>query len=280
MTTRSGFSLLELLVAIVIATGLALAAADARFFLEGRLRSRLERAGAAATLRTAGGLLRSEFESLGSDPVSGADLGGLSATSVMYRAFRGFGAVCRIAADTVLIETGRLGRWRARNPIAGQDSLLLYRPTGPRRPEGWIPMALAGGPAPAVCPDGSGADLYQTSLDSASLGAAGLLGPTLGRWFEVASLSVYSGSAGWQLGYAGLSAGALVQPVAGPLSGPAGFRPVLLDRLGALTAVPADGAEFEIGLVALARRDVAAGPGRSVTTADSLRIVVRLENQP
>ncbi len=280
MTARSGFSLLELLVAIVIATGLSFAAAAARLFLEGRLRSRLERAGAAAALRTAEGLVRSEFESLGSDSVSGADLSGLSATSVRYRAFRGFGAVCRVVPDTVLIETGRLGRWRARDPIAGQDSLLLYRPAGAGRPEGWVPLALVGGPWPAVCPDGSGAALYQMSMDSISLGVAGVVGATVGRWYEVAAVSVYSGTAGWQVGYAGITAGALIQPVAGPLSGSAGFHPNLLDRLGAPAAAMADGAEFEIGLVALARRDVAAGPGRSVTATDSIRFVVRLENHP
>ena len=280
MTARSGFSLLELLVAIVIATGLSFAAANARFFLEGRLRSRLQRAGAAAALRTAEGLVRSEFESLGSDSVSGADLSGLSAASVRYRAFRGLGAVCRVAPDTVLIETGRLGRWRARDPIAGQDSLLLYRPAGAGWPEGWVPLARVGGPWPSVCPDGGGAALYQMSLDSVSLGTAGVAGATLGRWYEDAAVSAYAGTGGWQLGYAGISAGALIQPVAGPLAGPVGFRPNLLDRLGVPTAALAEGAEFEIGLVALARRDVAVGPGRSVTAADSIRFVVRLENHP
>ena len=280
MKCAFGFSLVELLVAIVIASGMAIAAANTRFFLEGRLRGRLERAGAAATLRTASTLLRAELESLGSDAISGGDLVAVSGTSLTYRAHRGGGAICRIAPDSVLIEPARLGRWRTRDPIAGRDSLMVYRPAGVGRPEGWVPVALLGGPAPAMCPDGAGADLYFTSLDSVAIAAAGLPTASIGRWFETAALTGYASSVGWQLGYTGLSASASIQPVAGPLAGRAGFRPTINDRLGFPAGTLADGAEFEVSLVAVARRDIAVGSGRSLPGADSLRLLVRLENQP
>ena len=280
MKPPGGFSLVELLVAIVIGAGMAIAAVNTRFFLENRLRSRLERAGAAGTLRTASTLIREELEAMGSDRLSGPDLIALTGTGLTYRAHRGAGAICRIAPDSVLIEPARLGRWRVRDPIPGRDSLMVYRPPGPSLPEGWVPAALLAGPAAAVCPDGSRADLYLVSLDSLAIAAASLPLASIGRWFETAALTGYAGSVGWQLGYTGVSASATIQPVAGPLVGSAGFRPAAMDRLGFPAGTLGATAEIEVGLVALARRDLAPGAGRSAPAADSLRITVRLVNQP
>ena len=215
LNCRRGHSLVELLVAMVILVGLAALGGGIRLQFEGRLRARLERAGAASTLRTAAGVIRAELSQLGTDPLSGTDLGPVSAGGITYRAHRGLGAACRIAGDSLWLDAAALARWQIRNPVAARDSVLLYRPAAPGLQAGWIPAALRSGPASASCPGGAPALVYSTSLDSATVAADQLPPATLARWFETASLSAYASSVGWQLGYTGLSASAVVQPVAG-----------------------------------------------------------------
>lgn len=279
LTCRRGYSLVELLVAMVMLAGLAALGGAIRLQFEGRLRARSERAGAASALRTAAAVIRAELAHLGTDPLSGADLGPVSAGGITYRAHRGLGAACRIAADSIWLDAAALARWQIRNPVSARDSLLLYRPAGPGGPAGWIPAALLAGPASASCPGGTPALLYSTSLDSARIATDQLPPATLVRWFETSSLSAYTGALGWQLGYTGLSAGAVVQPVAGPLVGPGGFRPALLDRVG-LPAAPGAATWLEFRLGGITRHDLAVGPGRASPVGDSLGVAFGLENVP
>ena len=128
MSRRTGHSLVEVLVAIVILGLVAAMGTMLRIQFEGRLRGRLERIGVANTLRTAARLVRRELAPMGADPVSGPDLGPVGSGNLTYRAHRGFGLVCRIAPDSIWLDAPRLARWRTRDPIAGRDSVLLYRP--------------------------------------------------------------------------------------------------------------------------------------------------------
>jgi hypothetical protein len=102
---------------------------------------------------------------------------------------------------------------------------------------------------------------------------------TVVRWFEFASLGAYAAGTGWQFGFTGLSGGASVQPVAGPVAGPGGVTFALLDPLGMV--VPADRATaVAVSVVALGARELAVGSGRASLAADSLGTLLVLENRP
>jgi hypothetical protein len=119
-----------------------------------------------------------------------------------------------------------------------------------------------------------------TTLDSATLAARRLPQRTVVRLFEVLDVRAYTGTGGWQLGVAGVSGGAVIQPLAGPLV-TAGLSLAGFDRLGAPTATPGGVAMLRVALAGLTDRQLAAGlGGRSIATVDSAITTITLRNVP
>jgi hypothetical protein len=87
---------------------------------------------------------------------------------------------------------------------------------------------------------------------------------------------VYGSGGTWQLGQEGLSAGATIQPVAGPLSvGAVDF--VGFDR--AMTpAASASAVAVRIRVTGFSHREAAVGPGNVTGVADSLAWLVHLRS--
>lgn len=277
--TRRGFTLLEMLVALVVAAVVLVAALRAETSLAAAVRGRAERAGAASHLRAAVGLLRFELASLGIDPRAGSDLAVVAPGRVVFRAHRGLVPVCGLGPDSIIL-AGRLAPWKPRIPVPVRDSILLLAPGDSAGAEAWLPAPLLAGPTPGLCPGGLGGQVYRIALDSAAAALAAARPETVGRVFETIAVEGYGSAATWHFGQEGLSAGATLQPIAGPLAGPAGFEVAGWDRTGAPAAVPAAIAGLDVVFRVRSARELAVGPGRPAAAADSVRAVIRLGNRP
>ena len=277
---RRGVTLIELLIAMVMAAILGSLVLTATGSVTAVLRGRVERVGAEVAARAIWGAIRFDWSSLGSDSVSGLDLGALSASAAVYRADRGLVSVCRVVPDTIVLAIQRLGRWAARRPVPGRDSLLLYAAgdsTG--RIDAWIPLPLLAGPFVTSCPSGEPGDWFVTQLDSATLARRRLRSPAVGRVVETIQARSYGAGGLWQFGLEGLSAGASIQPVASNLAGSTGLSIVGWGCDG-LAAPLASLCGVDVGIRTTTKRDLGLGAGHAVAAVDSLLVAVRFENRP
>jgi prepilin-type N-terminal cleavage/methylation domain-containing protein len=280
MTRIRGFTLVEVLVGLVVGSFLAalVFATVTRIHQVGR--SRGERAGLEVTLRNAVGSIARDLESTGADTLAGPDLAALAPQAVTLRAARGLLVICALALpDTVIAETAGVPDWSPRAPVPIRDSLLLYVPgdsTGPVV-DAWLPVPLVAGPYVAGCPSGAPAWRLVVALDTSTARARRLSAPTVARVFETVGYRLYGSTLGWQVGQEGLSAGAAVQPIAGPFTA-AGLT---LDGLSA-TLAPIGAAALvrtiAVHAVGPGHRESAVGPGVAVPAVDSLKLLIPLRN--
>ncbi|MHB1329940.1 MAG: type II secretion system protein [Gemmatimonadales bacterium] len=276
MMTKRGVTLIELLVAMIVATVLLTMAIRIQAATEQVGRGRLERIGAAAGLRAVAKLVRWEWAGLGIDSLGGPDFSMPGAGRIAYRGQTGLLSICRLSGDTLIVDPSRLEAWRVRLPLATRDSLLVYLPgDSASRLDAWLPVALVAGPDHDVCPGGGSGRRYRIAWS----GYAGpMAAQTVARSYEPLELRAYLSGASWQLGQAGLASGGVVQPAVGPLAG-SGF---------ALSPVGADGVPsgvlaatgIDVRVRLLTGRETAVGPGRAPQVEDSLRLFVRLGNVP
>ena len=279
--TRRGTTLLELVVAVAVSGMVVVAALAVQRSLDQTSRARAERAGAAANLRAAAGIFSFELGAVGIDSVAGPDLMSLGPSGVSFRAQRGLWLVCRLAADSIVVAAGRLERWRRRGLEVGRDSLLVYV-AGDTAAEidGWVPAPLLAGPTSSACPSGEPGLRFRTAIDTGAAAAGRLVVPTVARAFESVALATYGSAGIWQLGETGLSAGGTVQPVVGPLDGSAGVWLAGWDRLGGAPGRLDLTAGVDLWVRALARREVAVGPGRVAVARDSVLVRIGFEGVP
>lgn len=280
LSRRAGFSLVEVLVALVlggILLTLTFELIEHAFRVE---RSRGERAGLAAGLRAGAGLLEHELAGLGADSLAGADLVAVGPGSARFRAPRGLWVVCRVAADTLVVAADTGLRWGARLPAPGRDSLLLYLPGDSTAViDAWLALPVASGPWPASCPGGGTGYLLETVLDSTALARYRIPPTTVARLVETVEIRAYQSAGRWYLGLELVAAGAAIQPFVGPLAG-GGFDLAPLDAFGNPTA-PARAVAAAVRLAGVTDRQNAAGLGaRSAGGRDSLPFRARFRNVP
>lgn len=279
--TRRGFSLIEVMIALVLGGMLAALAAQSVLHLQQTSRRRAERSGLSASLRTVVAALQRELEPLGVDSVAGPDHQLVSSSSLNYRAERGLLAVCRILPDTIVLSPTRFATFRARNPSPGRDSLLLYLPGDSTAVvDAWLPIPLLAGPFVATCPSGAPGWRYATSLLATTISHFRLPPEGVGRFFETNNARVYSSAGVWTFGLEEISAGATVQPVASPLLSAAGLALVGLAGDSSVAASPGAVVEFDATVRALSGRELAVGPAVVAPVRDSTRLLVRLRNVP
>lgn len=277
--SRHGFSLVELVVALALASvigTLALRLAAQALDLE---RAVGERAGLAASLRAGVSYLERELEALGTDPIAGSDLDSLAA-GLVYRAQRGLRVVCRVAVDTVVVHADTGLDWSARQPAAGRDSLLLYVAGDSTVPaDGWEPLPITG-TFVTSCPGGSPALGLVTGLDSLLIAQRRLGATTVTRVFETVAVRAYAGAAGWQLGQQSLSGGGTIQPLVGGL-GANGLTIAGRDPAGVPVAIGPGASLVQLSLRGVTHRQLATGMGpRSPGVIDSVVTAVPLRNRP
>lgn len=282
MSTRRGFTLVEMLVAVVI-FGLVAASVSKVFTAQQRLAvSQVEQASVQSSVRSASLIAATELWELASSPAGISDIQSFDAGGLTYRAMRSLGLACQISANEVRIRTTPLYQYRAIVPY--QDSLLLFVDRDPLRStdDSWLELRITSVTNGSSC----GADPaialgINPAIDTSTTPLTAIIPNAPIRTFEIMELrAVMAGSDNW-LGARSVSGGQVAPvPVAGPVAAN-GVRFVYLDSLGAPTAVPGRIRSVQIGLTGQSLRQV-----RTLRSAvvqpiqDSLVTTITLRNAP
>lgn len=273
--TRGGFTLLELVVATVVAGALAVVTGGLVATSASRLRERSERMALEQSLRVSLGAAAALLEPLGADSGAGPDLSQTAPGSFIARSVRATGVLCAASPSLLHIRTGAEW-WRAvRGVVPGRDSLLIaVLGTADR----WIPSALRGPPTSGTCPDGSAALLLPATISPAEAAQVGAGSPL--RVFEPVELRIYaSGNASW-IGLRQLQTGEAVQPLAGPFTA-AGLDLVYTDWYDMAAASGSSVAQVTLLVRGLTFREGGVGlSGFRPTHSDSAMLLVSLRGRP
>ena len=283
--SRRGFTLVELLIAIVI-FGIVSTAIYGLLVRTQRLsRTQAERSIMQANVRTGLALITSELRELNARG-SAADIASpLTATGITYRGMRGLGFVCDLAAGYVTVSDATLGGYRP--PTAARDSLLIFvdNDVSIATDDGWTRRDITA-VAPENCADGSAGtrlsftDAIPSSPDDTL--AMIVLGSPV-RTFEFMRISSMSVGPETWLGAASLSGGETLQPILGPLAaGGVNFTYWAGVAGGTATNAPSDVRTIRLQLVGITENIVAAGAGTVAwqRASDTLTTDIRLRNAP
>jgi prepilin-type N-terminal cleavage/methylation domain-containing protein len=272
---RRGFTLVELLLAMVL-----FAITSSLIFGSLRLMERVqhrtsEKAASQVTLRTGIQTVATELRELNNVAASGlSDLKAISANSVTYWGMRASGMTCEITTSAVKIRLGSTYS-AARAPVNVRDSLLIFsdRDTLRTADDQWVQVPVLGTPSASTCPDGAAA----LSITTPSLIVANYHVPGPVRIFELMQLAIATTAGRQYLGARSLSGGGPLQPVIGPITA-GGLQFVYRDQAGAVTATPSAVRAIDLTVRSQTARQVSriGGGGESLLTDSlALRVLVR-----
>jgi prepilin-type N-terminal cleavage/methylation domain-containing protein len=288
MPTRRGFTLVELLIALVLT--LAVGGVTYKILLTNQQVSRTqsEHVGMQDNVRAGGLIVSNELRELGYDSVPaaaaiagtsvnpGSDLQTILPGKLTYKAMRAIGFTC--AAPTATQVKLRLAWYNGlRDPLT-TDSIALFVDSDASLTDddGWVHAKVTGVTTAATCTDGSAAIQLTIAFPAGITGAtvAGKMvsgGPV--RIFEVMEMQYYaSGGQSW-LGMRAVSRGENApQPMVGPLAdSTAGQRGVTFgywDNSGTATTVPANVRSITLNLRGVS--DYAIRTSKNYSTVDTL----------
>jgi len=286
LLTKRGFTLVELLIALVL-MGLVSTAIYTLLVNNQRLyRQQTEKVAVNDNLRSAVAILTSELRELDAADPLGSDIIDMTATSITYRGMRGFRWVCLgpSIGNVLALDTTRLG---LRSVDASYDSLLIYADSNPllASDDHWYHANVTANPTNAVdCPGGSRRITFSISLGArtALAGADDVLAGSPVRVFEIARMMSYLDVSGatW-LGmqrYNKTSGWTTLQPVVGPL-GAGGLTFTYYDANGNVTADRAQVARVQVTVIAQTADKVLRKTGGGVDyLVDTLVTQVALRN--
>lgn len=281
-TARRGFTLVEMLVAIVI-FGLVAASLNKVFTAQQRLAvAQVEQASVQASVRSASTIASTELWELSSSAAGVSDIVSFDSAGLTYRAMRTLGLACQVSTNEVRIRTATTFLSQYRSIIAGQDSLLLFVERNPNQStdDVWLPLRITSVSNGSSCSGAPAIALGVSAIDSASL--AGVVTDTPIRTFEIMEVRpVTVGTQTW-LGARSVSAGAAtLLPVAGPVNATNGVRFTYLDSLGAATTVAARIRSIRINLRGESDRAARRLQTNTVQLVqDSLSTSITLRNTP
>lgn len=280
-THRDGFTLVELLVAVVI-FGLVAASVNKVFTSQQRLAvAQVEQASVQATVRSASTIAATELWELASSPTGVSDIISFDATGLTYRAMRSLGLACQVTTTQVRVLRDPLYRYRAFVP--GQDSLLLFVERNPNisSDDTWLPLRITSISSGSTCGPSAAISLHVDEIDTLTTPLSAIVLQAPVRTFEVMELRpVTVGTQNW-LGARSVSGGeATLLPVAGPVTA-TGVRFTYLNALGTATAVAGQIRSIQIRLTGESDRAVRTLRSTVVQPVqDSLSTTVTLRNAP
>jgi prepilin-type N-terminal cleavage/methylation domain-containing protein len=282
MTNRRGFTLIELMIAMIV---LAITAGAVTRFLANSTRvsrAQVEQITMQSNLRTGSLVVPSELRELSTDGAA-SDIQAMSASSITFRAMRGVGFTCDVTTTRIkVLNTPDVPFYGSRDPVNGRDRLFLFVENNPNHPtdDQWLALTPTAIDVTNNC-SGRNAIMFTVNDFSASLtngiGDVALGGPV--RTFEVMELgNVSSGGYTW-LGARSVSGGqAALLPVLGPLE-TNGFGLEFFDVAGSVTGTPADVRQIRITLRGLTEDAVSRSMGDDYAVLrDTLITTVTLRN--
>jgi prepilin-type N-terminal cleavage/methylation domain-containing protein len=233
MRKRSGFTLVEILVALVIMAVVSGAVYQLLTTSQRLSRVQVEQVSLQSNVRTGSTLVPAELRELNTvvgGTVDQNDVLSIAADAITYRAMRGLATACQTPATQTELRLLRSTYSGFRDPQA-TDSIYLFIENDPDREtdDAWVPIRLTGVATGNVCP-GAAAGITLTTQASAAL--PGLAVGTPVRIYEVMELKLHGADGRSWLGARSVSAGEAVQPVLGPLLDGNGFGLEYLDGAG------------------------------------------------
>ena len=287
---RRGFTLIELLVAIVLLGIVTMGIYRVLVSNQRTYHAQTQRIDLQQNIRAAATILPAEFREIAA---SEGDIYAMGSTEIHMRALRQFSALCQapilgggLAGLPIIIFRNLF----TGNDFAPGDSMLLYYEgdEGSRNDDSWVAAEIRAGPVNAVCPDGLNSPGIALTINispafpnAAQLNRAGAIpngGPI--RGFQPVRYALYQSGTD-NLWYLGLEVpiGGTIQPLVGPLNGPAGLRFDYFNNVGVVTADPFAVAMIQVSVVGRTQ-DQVMGPGGGglMTPVDSISTRVALRN--
>jgi len=278
---RNGFTLVELLVALVLAGAVVAAICQSVQSNQRFYRSQSEVLDVEEGLRAVAQLVPAELRELSA---RGGDIIAMGRDSITLRALRSLGVICappNVGAGTVVIADSLSYGWRAVDP--SRDRALVFRDGDENSADDdrWLDFGVAGVSSGAACGDGSAGTVLRLTGPTSDLDSVWAGSPL--RTYERVTYRLYADEQGlsW-LGERGYSGGAwsALSPVAGPLRRVGGLSFDYYDSTGApATAAPG------VARIGVAARGLSAGPiavpGRATSGRqyeDSVAVQVALRN--
>ena len=293
MRSRRGFTLIELLVALV----LFLIVSGAVFSLLNNTqrvsRAQAERVDMQSNMRAGALVVPSDLKMIGYDSVPGSatvtsDILGMGPDSIMFRAIRSSGIVCKFnATNTIVIDTSATRYYSAyRLPVSGGRDLLqifLDGDSTTSSDDQWVSDRAITAVGTGTCTSayGSRAGLqFTTTMAYTGTSADPLKVGAPVRTYEQMVYRVYQSGSKYYLGARSASNGETsFEPVLGPLTSN-GFRLVYYDSTGTTQATVAkDVRTIQVTLVSQSDQAVnGAGGGTQSIKNDSVVTRVTLRN--
>lgn len=287
--SRRGFTLVELLIAIVL-LGIVSAAIYRVLVNNQRLyMAQTQRIDLSQNIRAAGSILPAEFRQL--DAADG-DIAAMSATSISIRAMRWLGFACTppvlggaLNGVSMIVRGGAPGQplFFGSRGINNTDSLLIYYDGDPttRADDFWATGSINATPNGQNCADGQNGQRLIMTVNLLGLGANVAGGIPVGApvWgFEPVTYQLYQpvGDTSWYVGFQ--PAGGTMQPLIGPVLAN-GLTFSYFNANGNVTAVRAQVARIDITVRARTAVAIRKGGEAPLQAAvDSLVTSVALRN--
>jgi hypothetical protein len=234
MSARRGFTLVELMIALLLA--LAVGGIIQRALLNSQrlARAQAQRVALQDNVRVAAVVMTGELGGIGYDEITAeasaalgypagarSDLLAAAPGAVTYLAVRGSGLVCGVALGPAPQVVLSASSWESFRAPRATDSLLVFveSDSATGRDDAWIHLGVVSGGA-AGCPDGGPGIAVRVGvpppLDPVAL--AGITPGSPARLAEVMQLRYYSSDGKSWLGMRSVSTGEAVTPLAGPFA--------------------------------------------------------------
>jgi prepilin-type N-terminal cleavage/methylation domain-containing protein len=287
MRNRKGYTLIELMVALVVLLLVTGSIYKLLVSSQRLSRAQAERVDLQSNVRTASIVIPSELRELNAvvgalKPAEQNDIISGTATTIKYRAMRGIGYICEAPA----VGGGQIkilaSTWSGlRTPVAPRDAGYVFydNKSDLSTDDTWLPITITS-VAASTC---GGVTAYSLNINPAvaELPSLPLLTPV--RLFEVMELSLYANAGQSWLGaqsISGLDAGP--QPLLGPLVAGTGLALSYVDNSNVVTptAVPGDVKAIRLTVVGLSSQAVSSYGGSSQTSVvrDTVSTQVTLRN--
>ena len=289
MRTRRGFTLVELLIALVLFLIVSGAIYKLLNTTQRVSRAQAERVDMQSNMRAGVLLVPSDLRMIGYDSTPGgatvtSDILSMSADSIAFRAIRAGGIMCKYtSANEIIIDTSASHYYSAyRTPVSGaRDSVMLFSEGDATvsTDDQWVsglPISSVGtGTCSSTFGSRSGLRLGTTLAFNTALYAEGA--PF--RTYEVMVYKLYQSGGKYYLGAYSHSASETIQPMLGPLTS-AGFRLDYYDATGTTaTTVPKNVRTIKVTLISQSDQRIAGGgAGHQTIANDSIVTYVTLRN--
>jgi prepilin-type N-terminal cleavage/methylation domain-containing protein len=285
MRTRRGFTLVELLIALVI-MGLVSASIFSLLNTTQRVtRAQAERTSLQSNVRTGAIVVPAELREMNNvsgGTVDQVDIISKGANSIRYRAMRGMGVLCQdgLQNELRIYDQGNLAFTGYRTPQATRDWVYAFAEQNEHKDsdDSWVPAHITGVQRTSnACPGSVAGYILTISPTVANLSLAKSGAPV--RTWEDMSLSIYQSGSDWYLGAESNSGGGGRQPVLGPLVADSGFTLNYLDASGAPTPTTSQIRSIQITFRGLTDQKVVKGAGTHLEdVSDSIVTQVVLRN--